>query len=370
MLKLKLSSVAKRYGNIDALHPISLDVSDGEFLTLLGPSGSGKTTVLNILAGLILPDRGDVWISGTKATHLPPHKRDISLMFQNYALFPHLSVFENIAFPLRMRRVAEPTIRQKVARMLEIVRLPHVAERYPRELSGGQQQRIALARCAVYEPSIILMDEPLGALDKKLRDELQLEIRRLHKDLGSTVVYVTHDQEEAMSMSDRICLMNDGRIEQLGTPEDLYFSPVTLFSAEFLGNANRFRGVVIEVGLDFVVVAAFDGRRIVGRVGGGSILSAGEQVAVIVRPEHMSPQAAEEQDDNAIAATIDQKILLGSVQRYFCSVLGGEVIECQTLTGRPMQAAEGDAIRLTWSRENTLIYSLRDNKAASLERAA
>ena len=195
-----------------ALAGADVELREGEFLTLLGPSGSGKTTLLMMVAGLIQPDAGEVWIDGRLATYAPPFRRDVGMVFQNYALFPHLTVAENIAFPLRMRRVPEATIRQEVQRVLEIVRLPDVAGRLPRALSGGQQQRIALARCMVYKPSIILMDEPLGALDKKLREQLQLEIKQLHGDLGITVLYVTHDQEEAMVMSDRICLMNDGRV--------------------------------------------------------------------------------------------------------------------------------------------------------------
>ena len=221
-----------------ALAGADLELREGEFLTLLGPSGSGKTTLLMIVAGLIQPDGGEVSIDGRLATYAPPFKRDVGMVFQNYALFPHLSVGENIAFPLRMRRVPEATIQQEVRRILEVVRLPDVGGRLPRALSGGQQQRIALARCMVYKPSIILMDEPLGALDKKLRDQMQLEIKQLHAELRITVLYVSHDQEEAMIMSDRICLMRDGHIEQIGTPDELYFQPRTRFAAEFLGESN------------------------------------------------------------------------------------------------------------------------------------
>ena len=233
-----------------ALAGADLETREGEFVTLLGPSGSGKTTLLLLVAGLIQPDGGEVWIDGKLSTYMPPHRRDIGIVFQNYALFPHMTLFENIAFPLRMRRVPEAKIREEVRRVLAIVQLSGVEDRLPAQLSGGQQQRIALARCMVYQPSLILMDEPLGALDKKLRQQLQLEIRQLHQRLGITVLYVTHDQEEALAMSDRICLMNEGEIEQVGAPSDLYFRPRSVFAADFLGESNL---------LDAVVTAAGDG---------------------------------------------------------------------------------------------------------------
>ena len=232
--KLEIRNLRKTYGPVVAVAEADLEMREGEFLTLLGPSGSGKTTLLMMVAGLIQPDRGEVWIDGTLATYLPSFKRDIGMVFQSYALFPHLTVFENVAFPLRMRRVPEATTAREVQRVLEVVRLPGVGDRLPRALSGGQQQRVALARCIVYRPSIVLMDEPLGALDKKLRDQMQLEIKHLHTQLGITVLYVTHDQEEAMIMSDRICLMNEGRIEQIGTPSELYFRPRTVFAATLI----------------------------------------------------------------------------------------------------------------------------------------
>ena len=231
---LRISGLCKRYGDFVALAPTDLDVAQGEFLTLLGPSGSGKTTLLSLIAGLAVPDEGKMLINGVDVTYGAPYERDIGMVFQNYALFPHMTIEENIAFPLKMRKVDSATARRRTAEALEMVRLPQLGKRFPKELSGGQQQRIALARCLVYRPSIILMDEPLGALDKKLRDQMQLEIKRIHRELGTTIVYVTHDQEEAMTMSDRICLMNGGKIEQLGTPSDLYFRPRNLFVADFL----------------------------------------------------------------------------------------------------------------------------------------
>ncbi|CAH2603184.1 Spermidine/putrescine import ATP-binding protein PotA [Rhodovastum atsumiense] len=246
---LHLAGISKRYGPQVALQPTDLEVRSGEFLTLLGPSGSGKTTLLSIVAGLVAPSAGEIAIDGQRVTTLPPHRRNIGMVFQNYALFPHLSVFENVAFPLRMRRWPQQDITRAVQAALELVQLPQLAARLPGQLSGGQQQRIALARCLVYRPPVILMDEPLGALDRRLRESIQQEIRRLHAELGPTILYVTHDQEEALSLSDRICLMNHARIAQLGTPAELYRRPNSVFAAQFLGDSNIFSGEVAAEGM-------------------------------------------------------------------------------------------------------------------------
>ncbi|WP_250518989.1 ABC transporter ATP-binding protein [Caballeronia sp. ATUFL_M1_KS5A] len=240
MDKLVLSDVSKRYGSTTVLHNVNLTVRQGEFLTLLGPSGSGKTTILKIVAGMIDASSGTIRIDGRDATAVESGKRDLGMVFQNYALMPHMSVFENVAFPLRIRKIKGEELKNRVTDALQKVRLEAFAARFPRELSGGQQQRVAIARAVVYNPSLILMDEPLGALDKKLREQLQEEIKRLHDELQITVIYVTHDQSEAMSMSDRIVLMNLGNIEQIDTPHGLYSKPKTRFAAEFLGQSNFF----------------------------------------------------------------------------------------------------------------------------------
>lgn len=286
---LQVSGLSKRYGDFVALAPTDLDVAQGEFLTLLGPSGSGKTTLLSLIAGLSQPDAGAIRINGTDVTYGAPYERDIGMVFQNYALFPHMTVAENIAFPLQMRRTDAQAARKRVMDALEMVHLPHVSERYPRELSGGQQQRIALARCMVYRPSIILMDEPLGALDKKLRDHMQLEIKRIHRELGTTIVYVTHDQEEAMTMSDRICLMNAGEIAQLGTPDDLYFRPKSVFVADFLGESNLLDATVLERAGDQVRVAM---PGVQGSLGAGAMVydpqvERGRPVKLMLRPQNL-----------------------------------------------------------------------------------
>src|SRR5580704_2931708 len=247
-VKVLIDGISKCYGPVEALQPTTLDILSGEFVTVLGPSGSGKTTLLQIISGLIEPSGGRLFIDGADQARVPVHRREIGVVFQNYALFPHLTVAENVAFPLQMRRMAPAALQPKVAETLDMVGLADFAGRFPRELSGGQQQRVALARCLVYQPALILMDEPLGALDRKLREAMQIEIKRLHRDTGATIVFVTHDQDEALALSDRICLMNGGHIEQIGTPQDIYERPLNTFVADFIGISNVLRGKVGATG--------------------------------------------------------------------------------------------------------------------------
>ena len=242
---VKFADVQKSYdGETLVVKSLNLDIARGEFLTLLGPSGSGKTTTLLMLAGFEVPTYGGILLDGRSIDRMPPHKRDIGMVFQNYALFPHMTVEENLAFPLQVRKVAKAEIETRVKRALEMVQLGPFGKRRPNQLSGGQQQRVALARALVFDPKLVLMDEPLGALDKQLREQMQLEIKHIHKNVGVTVVYVTHDQSEALTMSDRIAVFNDGAIQQLATPEDLYERPENAFVAQFIGENNRFRGKV------------------------------------------------------------------------------------------------------------------------------
>jgi putative spermidine/putrescine transport system ATP-binding protein len=238
--RIELKDVTKRYGQTAAVDAISLTIEPGEFMTLLGPSGSGKTTTLNLIAGFETLTSGTIALNGVDVSTLPPHRRDLGMLFQNYALFPHLTVAENVAYPLRERRMPKAEIARKVAAVLDLVQLPGRNDNYPSQLSGGQQQRVALARAIVFDPKALLLDEPLGALDRNLRGALQAEIRRIHQEVGSTFVFVTHDQEEAMNLSDRIALFRDGGIEQVGSPEQLYREPDTLFTARFLGDSNVF----------------------------------------------------------------------------------------------------------------------------------
>jgi putative spermidine/putrescine transport system ATP-binding protein len=353
--KLKTTDLRKTYGPVVALAGASLDLNEGEFLTLLGPSGSGKTTMLMTIAGLVQPDSGEVWIDGRLATFTPAHKRDIGMVFQNYALFPHLTVFENIAFPLRMRGVSEATIRQEIARVLELVQLPEIGGRLPRALSGGQQQRIALARCIVYRPSIVLMDEPLGALDKKLRDQMKLELKRLHTELGITVLYVTHDQEEAMIMSDRICLLNNARIEQIGSPADLYFRPLSVFAADFIGESNLLDARVAGIdGNDVTLKAA--GSLLRARLDDGRNARPGDAVKLMVRPEMLSVLEDGASADNVLNASLTDVILVGGVTKTYARLADGTVIAATGLTRGPLCGLEKDAsVRLGWAKETGVV---------------
>ena len=237
-IAVQTKSVTKKYGDVAAVDRVSIDIIKGEFLSLLGPSGSGKTTLLMMLAGFVSPSDGEIYIQGREVSRVPPEKRNVGMVFQNYALFPHMTVGQNIAFPLKMRKMPTMEIREEIDRILTLVRLSGYENRYPNQLSGGQQQRIALARALVFRPHILLMDEPLGALDKKLRELMQLEISALHKKLQVTVVFVTHDQEEALAMSDRIAVIDQGHIIQIDSPGDVYDKPKTMFVADFVGSSN------------------------------------------------------------------------------------------------------------------------------------
>jgi len=306
------------------------------------------------VAGLNDPDRGQIWIDGREAPHLPPFMRDIGMVFQNYALFPHMTIAQNIGFPLEMRSVNRAERDQAIARELDMVRLGHVANRYPRELSGGQQQRIALARAIVYEPSIILMDEPLGALDKKLRDHLQLEIKHLHEQLGMTVMYVTHDQEEAMVMSDRICLMNYGRIEQIGKPEDLYFRPVSVFAADFLGESNLVDGTVrqIEGGASVVEIAGAGVTRALPNLD----LATGEKIKLMTRPESIDVLGDGETRPNEVSGTLREIIVSGAATKMFVELPGGETLRLTQLTRAARERPKpGAMLRLGWEVHSAVV---------------
>ncbi len=329
-IKLRLDGIRKTYGSVAALHSTSLEVHDAEFLTLLGPSGSGKTTLLHCVAGLIEPDGGKIEIEGVDATYLEPSKRDLGMVFQNYALFPHMSVFENIAFPLRMRGVPESEVVKRVRDALALVRLSSLEDRSPQQLSGGQQQRVALARCVVYKPAIILMDEPLGALDKRLREQMQYEIKRIHRELGVTVLYVTHDQDEAMTMSDRICLMRDGRIEQLGSPHSLYHAPASVYAADFLGESNLLKGRYRGEGR---FTAASGDLELLGE--SSASLPKDCEAWCLVRPQSIRILQDGTAADNTLQATVVDATLAGGVTRYRIECATGAQLLVTVLSSGP-----------------------------------
>ncbi len=277
---LRIEGVGKRFGEVAALDNVSLDIASGELLTILGPSGSGKTTLLKVVAGFERPDAGRVFVDGADITSLPPAKRDIGMVFQNYALFPHLTVRANVAFPLEMRNVARADIDRRVAEALSLVELSGYEQRLPRQLSGGQQQRVALARAIVFNPRLLLLDEPFGALDRKLRETMQLEVRRLQRRLGLTTIFITHDQEEALVLSDRIAVMNKGTIQQVASTTEIYERPANDFVADFVGESNIFHGTVTEVGS----VTLDAGRRLLI----GSNAGVGQRLGVLMRPERFN----------------------------------------------------------------------------------
>ncbi len=343
---LKLDGVTKSYGPLTALETVNLEIQRGEFLTLLGPSGSGKTTLLNIVAGTLPPTQGRLLLEGKDITGRASSARGFGMVFQNYALFPHLSIFENIAFPLHIRHVPKAEIRKRVMEALELVHLPDVAQRKPKHLSGGQQQRIAIARCLVYRPKIVLMDEPLGALDRKLRGHLQTEIHRLHKELQLTVLYVTHDQDEALSLSDRICVMNRGRIEQAGPPRALYETPSTVFVADFVGESNILDGAV-------------QNGRLALRDGGAVTLPQSHPdsaVKVVIRPEKLRVLPPGAESDLVFEGRVERHSYLGgtlmlSIERPQGATL---LALARPDRGEPVPA-EGEAVRLGSSREDLIL---------------
>ena len=328
---LTLRSVTKRYPETVAVDDVSLEVAPGEFLTLLGPSGSGKTTTLRIIAGFVPDHEGGVNLDGQELAGRPPYKRDVGMVFQNYALFPHMSARENIAFPLRMRNVSKREVSSRVDEALELVHLEGMGKRYPRQLSGGQQQRVAVARAIVFGPRVLLMDEPLGALDKKLREFLQLEIMRISRQLGVTVVYVTHDQEEALVMSDRIAIYNQGRIEQIGTGEDLYERPSSRFVADFVGESNIFGGTVRQGDAGPELVS---GRWVIAtteRQLHAADVRHGQRAAIVVRPERTHIRAVDtadaaadcEEGMTALPGVVRESMYLGPVRKYVVDLPDG-----------------------------------------------
>ena len=302
-LRIRFDRISKSYGPLCVVDNLDLDIARGEFVSLLGPSGSGKTTLLMMLAGFETPTQGTILVDGEPVNGVPTHRRDMGVVFQSYALFPHMSVAENVAFPLQMRGVNKATIAERVAKALDMVQLSAMRDRWPAQLSGGQQQRVALARALVFEPRVVLMDEPLGALDKQLREQMQLDIRALHNRLGLTIVFVTHDQSEALTMSNRIAVFNKGKIEQIGTPREIYDHPRTRFVAEFIGETNLLQGTVERV----------DGSQGLIRLQNGGQLSAtlaevtrtGQHVLVSIRPERLELKETKTGMNSLSAKVID-----------------------------------------------------------------
>ena len=356
---LALRALTKRFGDVAAVDGVDLEVMPGEFITLLGPSGSGKTTTLRIIAGFTAQTSGTIDIDGLDMSNVPPYRRDVGMVFQNYALFPHMTAAENIAFPLEMRNAGKAEIKRRVAEALQLVQLPYHGDRYPRQLSGGQQQRIALARAIVFRPRLLLMDEPLGALDKKLRESLELEILHISRQVGATVVYVTHDQEEALVMSDRIAIFRDGRIEQAGTGEDLYDRPASLFVADFIGESNILRGRFTRDGTGGWLVREGWRGRISPAAMAGAGVEDGAAAALVVRPERLEVRSADEPDregENSMAATIRDILFLGSLRKYELVLPTGEPLVVRSPI-EPTSHRPGEAVRVAWAVERGVLVA-------------
>ncbi|MDQ3689957.1 MAG: ABC transporter ATP-binding protein [Chloroflexota bacterium] len=372
--------MTKRFGDVTAVDDLSLEVREGEFFALLGPSGCGKTTTLRMIGGFEEVTAGTVHLGDQDVTDLPPFKRRANTVFQNYALFPHLSVFENIAFGLRRRKTPANEIRHQVAFMLDLVELPGYEERRPNQLSGGQQQRVALARALVNHPRVLLLDEPLGALDLKLRKQMQVELKRIQSEIGITFIFVTHDQDEAMTMSDRIAVMRHGRIEQLGPPEELYERPRTEFVAGFLGVSNLLAGEITGRDGDLVEV----------RLGDGTILRApadstngATSVQVGVRPEKLrvvargTDGASPDRSTNSLDGTILDASYIGVSTQYLVQTTDGHrlTVYAQNLetSGAVGTLADGEAVRLTWNPQHTFVIDSTDasrDASATMEQEA
>ncbi len=352
MSRVILKKVKKSFGDFVALHELDLDIQEGEFLTLLGPSGCGKTTTLRLVAGFIEPTNGSILLGDQDVTQVAPQHREIGMVFQDYALFPHMTIADNIGFGLKERRYPKNDINERVKELLDLIRLPEVHDRYPAEVSGGQQQRIAVARAVAYPPKVLLMDEPLGALDLKLRETMQIELRRIQQELAITTIYVTHDQIEAMNMSDRIVVMNAGRIEQMGSAEDIYNFPKTRFVADFVGQINLFDAVIKKETPEYLLVGIAN-KEI--RAPLPSVKMEGE-ISVGVRPEHINlvDTAEPSSTSNSLTGTLVGRTFTGNLTRLFIDVGLDKPVVVET---NPQNAPStiGSNVTLSWPIDLSII---------------
>ena len=353
---ISLERLTKKFGSFTAVDNVSLHIQKGEFITLLGPSGSGKTTTLMMIAGFLFPTSGDIFIGDESIASKPPNKRNIGIVFQNYSLFPHMTVFENIAFPLKMRKVDSGRILKRVKEVLELVKLSEFEQRYPKQLSGGQQQRVALVRALVFNPPILLMDEPLGALDKNLRETMQLEIKEIQERLNITTISVTHDQSEALTMSDRIVVMDHGRVEQIESPENLYERPVNRFVAGFIGESNFLEGRVTHK--DENVVQITSDESIQFNVYCEGNLQIGKNTCVAIRPEKLTFFAGDEKQAgwNSIDGVIEEEVYLGEVRRYKVRIADEQFLVIKISSGMDIENyRRNDRVKVGWKWRDAIV---------------
>ncbi|TXH32403.1 MAG: ABC transporter ATP-binding protein [Rhodospirillaceae bacterium] len=350
---VNIRNLVKHFGSVAAVDDVSLQVGEGEFLTFLGSSGSGKTTTLFIVAGFEDPTAGDVEIDGRSVLSVKPNERNIGMVFQRYTLFPHMTVAQNVGFPLMVRRRSKAEIDKAVKEMLDLVQLGAYAGRKPSELSGGQQQRVALARALVYKPRILLMDEPLAALDKRLREDIQQEIRRIHRELGVTILYVTHDQEEALRMSDRIAVFSHGKIAQIGSGADLYERPADAFVAGFIGNSNFLQGSVVQSQQDQVAVRLDDGTVIRGNT--RHPLAANARVRLMIRPERLALAPSNDQVDQSLDVTLSDTTYLGDMLQHEVVTAWQQRITVRT-NDRAAASSAGNALKLHFASTDVMVF--------------
>ena len=347
---VKFEKVDKSYdGEVLVVKDLNLDVAQGEFLTLLGPSGSGKTTILMMLAGFETPTNGEIYLEGNPISNIPPYKRGVGMVFQNYALFPHMTVYENLSFPLKVRKISKDEADKKINKALSMVSLTGFEARMPGQLSGGQQQRVAVARALVFDPKLVLMDEPLGALDKNLRESMQYELKHIHESLGVTVVYVTHDQGEALTMSNRIAVFNEGKIQQLSNPDKLYEEPVNSFVAEFIGENNTFGGEVTDISKDVCKVKLNNGEILANPI---SVNAKGDQTTVSIRPERALINPKDKMDNNQ-KGKIEEVIYHGDHTRLRINLLGNkEFILKVPNSSNELDLKLGNEINVGWNSQD------------------
>ena len=348
-IAIALDGVSKRFGSHTAVDDVTLEIRDGEFFSMLGPSGCGKTTSLRMIAGFEVPDSGRIVLQGADVTTVSANRRAVNMVFQQYALFPHMSIYDNVAFGLKMKRVPRGEHRDRVHELLQVVDLEGLENRRPRQLSGGQQQRVALARALVNRPAALLLDEPLGALDVKLRKHMQLELKRIQHELGTTFVYVTHDQEEALAMSDRIAVMNHGRVEQLGTPREIYDHPSTAFVADFIGSLNAIDLTIGELVGDYSVTRLGDDDRVVAPAAGRR---PGDAVRVAVRPEHVQLGTAGTEQGSRLTGTVAQVVYLGMYTQFHVDTRAGRIVSHRIADESTAGLEAGSPVTLTWSPDH------------------
>jgi spermidine/putrescine transport system ATP-binding protein len=363
---ISLEAVTKRFGAVEAVRSISLDIRESEFFSLLGPSGCGKTTTLRMIGGFEQPDEGRILLRGADVTYTPPNRRNVNMVFQHYALFPHMDVGDNIAFGMRLKKVGKGEQRDRLQEMLKVIGLAGLEKRRPAQLSGGQQQRVAVARALVNRPAALLLDEPLGALDVKLRKQMQLELKRIQSELGTTFVYVTHDQEEALTMSDRMGVMNNGVVEQIGTPREIYEHPRTAFVADFIGSLNALDFRVDEIAADRLVSRVSPTEHLVVSAANGH--RQGEMLKLAVRPERVRvdlPDRPAPEDGSRLEGVVAEVVYLGSLTQFHVDTKVGRVVSYRMNESRGSAAIDsGGNVVLTWPADDSSVL------AGSLEDAA